>query len=126
MSAATHGPVAATVLVICADRNFQRFAQTVLRQKDYAAFAVGVGMPDVAVQIRLRSPDVILLDLDSEPASQLRRTLRRRSVVEVSATAAGAESGVIGKWDGADDLVGAVERALSVARRRSGLRLVAS
>ena len=112
------------VLIVCADRNFQRFARAVLRQSGHTAFVTGVRAADVAVQVRLRAPNVVLLDVDHEDAEAIRRVLGRTAVVAASDDPATIAAGAVGKWDGAPALVAAVEEAANAVRRRSSLRLV--
>ena len=119
-----HVPAAASVLVVCADKNFQRYARAVLRQHGHAVFATGVRIDDVAVQLRLRAPDVVLLDIDHLDAESLRSVLARQAVVEVAEDPLAAGPPAVGKWDAATELVDAVHAAAEAVRRRSLLRVV--
>ena len=123
MSTPALDPAALTVVVICADRTFLRFANALLRNGGHTAFATGVHVADAAVQVRLRAPDVVLLDVDHADAEQVRRVLGRTPIVEVSAAPSSIAPRAIGKWDGPSEIVTAIEAA---ARRRPRLHIVAS
>jgi len=124
MTAEAHDVCSVVVLIVCADRNFQRFARTILRQAGHTPFVTGVRASDAAVQVRLRAPHVVLLDDDHQEADSIRRILGRTAVVTVSDDPVAIAAGAVGKWDGAPAMVAAVEEAANAARRRSLLRLV--
>lgn len=118
--------LAIAVLVVSADRNFQRFARAVLRQGGHTVYVTGTRCADVAVQLRLRDPHVVVLDLDHPDVDCMRRVLDRVAVVEVSDEPAATAQRAGGKWEGAPALVAAVEREANAVRRRGRLRLVTS
>lgn len=115
---------AIAVLVACTDRNFQRYAQAVLRQAGHTAFSSAVRREDVAVQIRLRSPLVVVLDADHADAAAVRAAVRRIAVVEVSDDPALTRGTAVGKWGSAPELLDAVEQAAAATCRRSLLYVV--
>ena len=119
-------PAGLTVLVICADRTFLRFAKATLRSGGHTAFATRTHVADAAVQVRLRAPDVVLLDVDHADADAVRRVLGRTPVVEISADPQATATRAIGKWAVPSEIVTAVEAAASAGRRRSRLHIVAS
>ena len=112
------------VLVVCADRNFQRYARAVLVQGGHQVFITAMSAVDVAVQVRLRSPQVVVLDVDHQHADNVRVAFGRIVVVEVSDEPEATGGATVGKWDGGPALLDAVERAAVAARRRSMLYLV--
>ena len=124
MTTQAHDIASVTVLVVCADRNFQRYARAVLVQDGHQVFITAMSAADVAVQVRLRSPQVIVVDVDHECADEARAACGRIAVVEVSDEPGAAGGATVGKWEGGPALVDAVERAVVIARRRSLLRIV--
>lgn len=124
MTTQAHDISSVAVLVVCADRNFQRYARAVLRQEGHQVFVTGMSAADVAVQIRLRSPQVIVVDVDHQHAGEVRAAFGRIAVVEVSDEPGAVSGGAVGKWDGGPALIDAVERSVVIARRRSLLRIV--
>ena len=115
---------ALVVLVVCSDRNFQRFARATLRQGGHTVFVTGVRPADVAVQVRLRAPSVVVLDIDHVDADAARCGLGRIPIVEVCEEPEAAGPPALGKWESGSGLAVAVEDAATASQRRSLMRVV--
>lgn len=120
-----------TVLIASSDRDYLRLARTVLRMSGHTVFTTSVRPDRVRRQVRLRRPDVVLLDCDPDDLVRAGEDLTTFDVALLGVrddpgpgTSHGAAP--ISKWVSTDALADAVARAAadrSAATRRH-LRVV--
>jgi hypothetical protein len=115
------------VLVASSDPNFRRLAATVLREAGHVASTSDLRSDRLSRHLRLRSPDVILVDADVATALLIRDAIGQPPVVvcALDEPQPGSELPVVGKWAAPGALVTAVEDAAQ-RRGRPRLRLVGS
>ena len=106
-----------TVLIASPDRDYLRLAQIVLRLHGHLVYTTSVKPDRLRRQVRLREPDILLIDCDSDTVAQFRSSLTAPHAVAVlrayeGPTVSGAPAdGSIGKWVSPSCLANAVARA---------------
>lgn len=114
-----------TVLIASSDRDYLRLARTVLRMSGHTVFTTSVRPDRVRRQVRLRRPDVVLLDCDPDDLVRSGEDLTTFDVALLGVRddpgpGASHSSATISKWVSTDALADAVARA--AADRSAGTR----
>ena len=107
-----------TVLIASPDRDYLRLAQIVLRLHGHLVYTTSVKPDRLRRQVRLREPDILLIDCDSDTLAQVRSSLTAPHAVAVlrvyegPAAIGSPEDALIGKWVSPSCLASAVARAV--------------
>lgn len=120
-----------TVLIASPDRDYLWLARTVLRSHGHIVFTTSIRPERVRRQVRLRRPDVVLLDSDPDDLAWARESLATLRVALLGVhddprPGTSQSAAAIGKWVSADALADAVARAVDdgSAGGRRRLRVV--
>ena len=118
-----------TVLVASPDRDYLRLARAVLRTHEHLVYTTSVSHEALCRQVRLRRPDVVLIDVSFEADKRFRADLTAPHAIPVLRVVEGSDDagspgfGMIDKWAAPTELARAVGRAAEVSSATVSRRL---